>query len=218
MCVYKAILPTEALHGNILLEYLDSGKDGEAYTTQDDHVLKITREKGEYLWVKQMIGHKCKHVVEVYDTWKYTLGDEELYFICEEKLNTEIIDYCTRTNVYNILNEVLCNIGRQQYRSRKELSMLLANDDNHLFETGARTIFKRYIDEEHILNSLLDAYMESLSINPRIELDLCAFNFGASDGDTIKVFDCILPEETVYRNQNEKLNPAITFNFISENT
>lgn len=70
---YRVILPKEALREHVLIECLGSGKDGEVYSTQDGQVLKITREKGEHLWAKEMVGRKCKHVVDVYDTWKYNL-------------------------------------------------------------------------------------------------------------------------------------------------
>lgn len=94
--------------------------------------------------------------------------------------------------------------------------MLLAKDGNYSFEISARTEFRKYPKEEHILNSILDAYMDSLQINPRIELDLSSYNFGVTNDGTIKVFDCSLSDETEFVSQNKETQPAFTFNIITE--
>lgn len=211
-------IPIEAFRSYKIIDSLGHGIYGEAFLTGNDQVLKITSEKGEHLWAKEMIGHKCTHVVDVYDTWEYTWNKEQIFFICEEKIDTNAIDYDTRHNVYTILNYVLYNLGEQCYRSRTELSKLLAKDDNKTFEANARTIFLKYPKEENLLNSLLDAYIESLHINPKIELDLSAFNFGISCDGIIKVFDCSLPEKTKYRIQNTELKSTFSFNIIPQIT
>ena len=66
-------IPIVAFHDYKIKKTLGSGNYGDAFLTNDNQVLKITIEKGEHLWAKEMVGRKCTHVVDVYDTWKYNL-------------------------------------------------------------------------------------------------------------------------------------------------
>lgn len=211
---YLDSVPKEAFHGYTIKKSLGSGVYGEAFLTNNNQVVKVTGEKGEHLWAKEMIGHKCKHVVDVYDTWEYTLNNDKIYFISEEKLETTQIDYNTRSSVYKILNSILYYIGEHQYRAGKDLSIILSGENGHSFEAKARAAFKNYPDEEYLLNTLLDAYMESLLINPCIVLDLNANNFGFTPEGTIKVFDCSIPIETICTPHDNNLVPDFTFNII----
>ncbi|MDP4272276.1 MAG: hypothetical protein Q8909_19475 [Bacteroidota bacterium] len=188
-----------------IIKFLGGGNHGEAYSTENGYVIKITNDKEEYCTAKLLIGKKLRHIIEIYECWRfkcvYTDGDSDfLYCIIEEHIDTDS------------KKEIISNFVGQFKHAWFSLYFPNFEYKNGTFDDLERCMKKQYFyanaiqytkqfvltegekrysrkDFETLHDQLLAAYDELNAYVPQSHLDLNDGNLGLSSKGVLKIFD-----------------------------
>ena len=203
----KRFLEALKLRSDIkVLRYLGGGNKGQAYLLEDGKVLKIAIDGEEFSTAMKLKNRKSKHIIDIYDGWKFEcVYDEEysdiLFAIIEEFLDTtskkEMIVNFVSVFKHTWFSIYFSDIEPKRNATFDDLDEYMRHPQKH---PQAINVTKQYVvnegakynlkDEfECFYNQLACAYVELYHNAPNSHLDLNDGNIGFTSDSVLKVFD-----------------------------
>ena len=168
--------------GHSELVELQTLKEGCAYLTKENYVIKEAKSFKEYEMAQAMKGHQSMHIVDVYDCYE----DNGRYYILEEYL-TKDMDFnlllrfsdCYRMSWFRLgyYSEMRDVIAREKHRKIEDVLNLFKNLTNN----------DKYY--EQLFHITCKAITELYCLCPNAWLDTNATNIGFTKGNIMKFFD-----------------------------
>lgn len=189
-----------------VLNRLGEGNRGEAYLLENSKVLKITNDSEEYSTAMILRYRKSKHIIDIYDGWRFNYIDDEgysdnLFAIIEEHIDTslkkDIIIKFISVFKHSWFSIYFPDIERRQRATFDDLDEYMKHPEKY---PDAIDFTKQYILNEgkknnlqdefgNIYNQLTSAYVELYQNAPNSHLDLNDGNIGFTSDGVLKVFD-----------------------------
>lgn len=189
-----------------VLNRLGGGNKGEAYLLENGKVLKITIDREEYSTAMVLKNKKLKHIINIYDGWRFEcIYDEEysdnLFAIIEEYIDAsskkDVIIKFVSIFKHAWFSIYFSDVEYRQNATFDDLDKCMRNPEKYV---EAINFTKQYIlnegeklnqrvEFESIYDQLVDAYMELYLHAPNSNLDLNDGNIGFATNGVLKIFD-----------------------------
>jgi hypothetical protein len=194
------------LHPQIkVVSKLGNGNKGVAYLTEDGRVIKITIDREEYSTALALKGKTLKHIIDIYDCWRfkcvYDDGDFDNLFCLFE----EYVDTISQKDVVIKFVSLFKHAWFSKYFPDFEGGLGTFDDLNRCMRnpfkySKAINYTKQFIltegeilglenQFEVIYNQLAFAYLELHKNAPKSHLDLNDGNIGFTSKGVLKIFD-----------------------------